>query len=153
MKALITWRKPIRKTTDSWMFAAFIMKCHLGGENAHSTSWLSWHMQAFMVARKWYKNWEIEEPVRIYSQIVIVTKIYFHILDVITGNGLSCSPLAQIMVYALHHNCPEAVRIDIVQLLIDDVEKDQLRSILDVIINYFLSKWVLWFLSSWFTDS
>ena len=35
------------------------------------------------------------------------------------GNGLSGSPLTQVMVHALHHNCPEVVDGEIVQCLID----------------------------------
>lgn len=34
------------------------------------------------------------------------------------GDCLSGSPLTQILVYALHHNCPEVVNGEIVQLLI-----------------------------------
>ena len=79
------------------------------------------------------------EHVRISRHtIAIVFIITLIFIDVITGNGLSGSPLTQIMIYALHHNCPEVVRIDIVQLLIDKVEKDQLRSILDVNLWYYL---------------
>ena len=34
------------------------------------------------------------------------------------GDCLSGSPLTQILVYALHHNCSEVINTEIVQLLI-----------------------------------
>lgn len=38
--------------------------------------------------------------------------------DTQMGNGFSGSPLTQMLVYALHHNCPKVVNGEIVQLLI-----------------------------------
>ena len=51
--------------------------------------------------------------------------------DTRMGNGLSGSPLTQVMVHNLHHNCPEVVDSETVQCLID--------TDLNVNVIYFLS--------------
>ena len=40
-------------------------------------------------------------------------------VDIKLGNCLSGSPLTQMLVYALHHKCPEAIDGEIVELLIN----------------------------------
>ena len=50
--------------------------------------------------------------------------------DTQSGNGLSGSPLTQVLTYAQHHNCPEVIDNEITQLLVE--------APLDVLVIYFL---------------
>lgn len=62
--------------------------------------------------------------------LIIIDVLY---TDTQSGNGLSGSPLTQLLEYALHHNCPEVIDNEIVQLLV--------KTPLDVNVIYFL--WVM----------
>ena len=80
------------------------------------------------LATVWVGVSEVKGHTDLYHIIVIINinhltlpavLTFCCIADTRTGNCLSGSPLTQALVYAQHHNCPDAVDGEIIQLLMD----------------------------------